>query len=62
MSVDDRSSDPIRRQAGPVFACVIGTRPEVIKMAPIIRQLRDSHWGTLHVVAIGQHLELLDRA
>lgn len=31
-------------------------------MAPIIRQLRDSHWGTLHVVAIGQHLELLDRA
>lgn len=31
-------------------------------MAPVIRQLRDSRWGSLHVVAIGQHLELLDQA
>ncbi len=57
----DNTTPPLQR-GPPVFACIIGTRPEVIKMAPIIRQLRDSRWCTLHVIAIGQHLELLDQA
>lgn len=60
MLVDNTSISSGRGR--PVFACVVGTRPEVIKMAPIIRQLRDSRWSTLHVIAIGQHLELLDQA
>lgn len=31
-------------------------------MAPVIRRLRDSRWADAQVIAIGQHLELLDRA
>lgn len=42
--------------------CIIGTRPEVIKMAPVIRRLRDSDWAVPVVVAVGQHIELLDQA
>jgi len=42
--------------------CIIGTRPEVIKMAPVIRRLRDSDWAEPIVVAVGQHIELLDQA
>ena len=31
-------------------------------MAPVIRRLRESDWATTQVIAIGQHLELLDQA
>ena len=41
---------------------MVGTRPEVIKMAPIIRRLRGSHRLAVHVLTIGQHVELLERA
>jgi UDP-N-acetylglucosamine 2-epimerase (non-hydrolysing) len=40
-------------------ACVIGTRPEVIKMAPVIRELRRSEWATPVVVSSGQQDDLL---
>src|SRR5271169_1838329 len=43
-------------------ACIIGTRPEVIKMAPLIRRLRESDWAIPIVIATGQHDELLDIA
>jgi len=43
-------------------ACVIGTRPEVIKMAPVIRQLRASGWAVPFVIATGQQDGLLDKA
>lgn len=43
-------------------ACVVGTRPEVIKMAPVIRRLRESDWAIPIVIATGQHDELLDIA
>ena len=43
-------------------ACVLGTRPEVIKMAPVIRRLKESNWAIPIVIATGQHDELLDRA
>jgi UDP-N-acetylglucosamine 2-epimerase (non-hydrolysing) len=43
-------------------ACVIGTRPEVIKMAPVIRALRRSDWATPVVISTGQQDDLLDRA
>ena len=43
-------------------ACVIGTRPEVIKMAPVIRRLRQTEWATPFVIATGQQDGLLDQA
>ncbi|UYO00560.1 MAG: UDP-N-acetylglucosamine 2-epimerase (non-hydrolyzing) [Devosia sp.] len=45
-----------------ICLCVIGTRPEVIKMAPVIERLAASDWARPLVVSIGQHVELLDRA
>src|SRR5664279_3693323 len=43
-------------------ACVIGTRPEVIKMAPVIRRLHESGWAVPFVIATGQQDGLLDQA
>lgn len=47
----------------PVVVCVVGTRPEAIKMAPLILRLRrrGSELET-RVVTSGQHRGLLDRA
>ena len=44
-------------------ACVVGTRPEVIKMAPVIRELRrhSSRFDTV-LVSTGQHRQLLAQA
>jgi UDP-N-acetylglucosamine 2-epimerase (non-hydrolysing) len=43
--------------------CVLGTRPEAVKMAPLIRRLRQHGSGfEVRVVTTGQHRELLDRA
>jgi UDP-N-acetylglucosamine 2-epimerase (non-hydrolysing) len=42
------------------IACVIGTRPEAIKMAPVIRALRASNWADCRVIATAQHRDLLD--
>ena len=39
--------------------CIIGTRPEVIKMAPVIRSLRDTPGLDVTVLASGQHREML---
>lgn len=41
--------------------CVIGTRPEAIKMAPVVRALRSSEWARCVVVATAQHRGLLDQ-
>ncbi len=40
--------------------CVVGTRPEAIKLAPVILALRDAGWCDLLVVATAQHREMLD--
>jgi UDP-N-acetylglucosamine 2-epimerase (non-hydrolysing) len=40
------------------IACVVGTRPEVIKMAPVIHGLKACDWAKVLVVATGQHLTL----
>ncbi len=42
--------------------CVVGTRPEVIKMAPVILDLRARSWAEVSVLATAQHRDLLDRA
>lgn len=41
--------------------CVIGTRPEVIKMAPIISRLRNDKDCELRVLTTAQHREMLDQ-
>ena len=39
---------------------IIGTRPEVIKLAPLIKRFQDSELINLRVVLTGQHLELVN--
>jgi UDP-N-acetylglucosamine 2-epimerase (non-hydrolysing) len=39
--------------------CVIGTRPEAIKMAPVIHELRRAPWALARVVVTGQHRDIL---
>lgn len=43
------------------IVCVIGTRPEAIKMAPVVAALRASGWARCVVVATAQHRDLLDQ-
>lgn len=43
------------------IACVIGTRPEAIKMVPVVRALQASNWARCLVVATAQHRDLLDQ-
>jgi UDP-N-acetylglucosamine 2-epimerase (non-hydrolysing) len=41
--------------------CVIGTRPEAIKMAPVILALQKEEWADVRVLATAQHRGLLDQ-
>lgn len=41
--------------------CIIGTRPEAIKMAPVIHALRETKWAQVHVLSTAQHRQLLDK-
>ena len=40
---------------------VVGTRPEAIKMAPVIRALRAAPWVDVRVLATAQHRQMLDQ-
>ncbi len=42
--------------------CIVGTRPEVIKMAPVVKMLQQTSWARPVLVATGQHVELLSLA
>lgn len=42
-------------------ACVFGTRPEAIKMAPVIKRLRAAREFNTSVISTGQHREMLDQ-
>lgn len=42
--------------------CVIGTRPEAIKMAPVILALKENPAFRTFVLATGQHTDMLDQA
>ena len=42
-------------------ALAFGTRPEAIKMAPVIAALREHPGVTTEIVLTAQHRELLDR-
>ena len=41
--------------------CVVGTRPEAIKMAPVILALRAEPWARVRVLATAQHRAMLDQ-
>lgn len=43
------------------IVCVIGTRPEAIKMAPVVQMLKKSTWADVTVLATAQHREMLDQ-
>src|SRR6186997_3014684 len=48
--------------ATPKVVCVVGTRPEAIKMAPVVLELR-KHSGVETILAsTGQHKEMLKQA
>lgn len=42
------------------IACIIGTRPEIIKMAPIIKILNEVSWAQPKIIATAQHRQMLD--
>ncbi len=42
------------------IVCIIGTRPEAIKMAPVINALKKTDWARCVVIVTAQHRELLD--
>jgi UDP-N-acetylglucosamine 2-epimerase (non-hydrolysing) len=41
--------------------CVVGTRPEAIKMAPVILALKQQPWAQVRVLATAQHRQMLDQ-
>jgi len=41
--------------------CVVGTRPEAIKMAPVILSLKREPWANVRVLATAQHRHMLDQ-
>jgi UDP-N-acetylglucosamine 2-epimerase (non-hydrolysing) len=45
-----------------LVSCVVGTRPEVVKMAPVILRLRRGLGDEIRILATGQHRWLLDQA
>jgi UDP-N-acetylglucosamine 2-epimerase (non-hydrolysing) len=40
---------------------VVGTRPEAIKMAPVVTALRREPWAEVRILATAQHREMLDQ-
>ncbi|WP_283137176.1 non-hydrolyzing UDP-N-acetylglucosamine 2-epimerase [Rhizohabitans arisaemae] len=43
-------------------AVVVGTRPEAIKLGPVVVRLRESDWATVQVIGTGQHGEVVDES
>ena len=44
-----------------IILSVVGTRPEAIKMAPVIRALKAETWADVRVLATAQHRQMLDQ-
>jgi UDP-N-acetylglucosamine 2-epimerase (non-hydrolysing) len=44
------------------IVAVVGTRPEVVKMAPVIAALKAAEWARVSVLATAQHRHMLDQA
>lgn len=43
-----------------IIGCIIGTRPEIIKMAPVIFELKKCSWAEVFIINTAQHRSLLD--
>lgn len=43
------------------IVCVVGTRPEAVKMAPVILALKNQPWADVRVLATAQHRNMLDQ-
>lgn len=41
--------------------CVMGTRPEAVKMAPVVLALKREPWAVVRVLATAQHRHMLDQ-
>lgn len=50
--------NPLKKQDKPVLV-IVGTRPEAIKLAPVVRTLRKTHGMDVAVCATGQHTDML---
>ena len=50
-----RRPESIARQR---ILCVVGTRPEIIKMSPVIHELRRRPWARVSVLSTAQHRDL----
>ena len=46
----------------PLIFCVVGTRPEAVKMAPVVAELRRFPEVETRLVSTGQHKEILLQA
>jgi len=44
-----------------IILCVVGTRPEAIKMVPVILALKSQQWTKVRVLATAQHRHMLDQ-
>lgn len=58
--VSGEPPSPSRLRFPSLVLCTIGTRPEAVKMAPVIRALKDSGWAKCRVMLTAQHRELVD--
>jgi len=64
LNYNKRAIPKVLRETGLVIKkilVVIGTRPEAIKMAPLIVALRAEAWAEVRVLVTAQHRELLDQ-
>lgn len=59
MQMSDPAESRVERRQ--TIVCVVGTRPEAIKMAPVIAALRREPWARPYVLLTAQHREMLDQ-
>jgi UDP-N-acetylglucosamine 2-epimerase (non-hydrolysing) len=57
----DRTAKAVNGEHKPTIMLVFGTRPEAVKMAPIVRAFRQASWCRVVVVVTAQHREMLDQ-
>lgn len=60
-TVANQRSDPSQHGSKPTIMLVFGTRPEAVKMAPIVRAFQQASWCRVVVVVTAQHREMLDQ-
>jgi UDP-N-acetylglucosamine 2-epimerase (non-hydrolysing) len=51
----------MRQNRPKTIVVLIGTRPEAIKMAPLVRALQSTRWARCRVLLTGQHRALVDQ-